>query len=226
MAKYFYMRISTTEKRDLQSFARQEKALEKYAEENNLEFDNHSIYKDDKSGKNFTDRTEWNKLERSLHEGDTIIFKDISRFTREFENGFNKYMWLMNEKKINLVFLDNLTVSTEYIKQMLTIAENNTNRIAQKSLKDTIELLLMVELDRVEKERTTLSDRIKDGIKASEKKSGRAVGNLDKMNEDLRHDIECFIQDRSIKQIDLMAKHNISRNTLKKYVELVKEGMV
>lgn len=222
MATYFYMRISTTESRDLQSFARQEKALERYANENNIEFDSHSIYKDDKSGKNFTDRTEWNKLERSLHEGDTIVFKDISRFTREFENGFNKYMWLMNEKKVNLVFLDNLTVSTDYIKQMLTIAENNTNRIAKKSLKDTIELLLMVELDRVETERTTLSKRITDGIKASQKKSGRPKGNLDKMTDELKADIRAFLTDRSIKQVDLMEKHNISRNTLKKYIEIVK----
>ena len=35
---YFYMRISTKESSDKQSFQRQYKALEKYANENNLRF--------------------------------------------------------------------------------------------------------------------------------------------------------------------------------------------
>ena len=43
------------------------------------------------------------------------------------------------------------------------------------------------------------------------------------MSTELEEDIKKFLQDRSIKQIDLMEKHNISRNTLKKYIEIVKE---
>ena len=42
------------------------------------------------------------------------------------------------------------------------------------------------------------------------------------MSDELKEDIKLFLNDRSIKQIDLMRKHNISRNTLKKYVEIVK----
>ena len=42
------------------------------------------------------------------------------------------------------------------------------------------------------------------------------------MNDELKADIKAFLNDRSIKQIDLMNKHNISRNTLKKYIEIVK----
>ncbi|MDD7374033.1 MAG: resolvase, partial [Sarcina ventriculi] len=58
---------------------------------------------------------------------------------------------------------------------------------------------------------------------ASDKKSGRKQGKLDKMSDKLRDDIKEFLSDRSIKQIDLMNKHNISRNTLKKYISIVKE---
>ena len=46
---------------------------------------------------------------------------------------------------------------------------------------------------------------------------------LDKMTEELEADIKAFLNDRTIKQVDLMQKHNISRNTLKKYIEIVKE---
>lgn len=39
------------------------------------------------------------------------------------------------------------------------------------------------------------------------------------MSPELEKDIKKFLTDRSIKQIDLMNKYNISRNTLKKYID-------
>lgn len=216
---YFYMRISTKESSDKQSFQRQNKALEKYATDNNLDYNNRTVYRDDISGNTF-DRADWKALESILREGDTIVFKEISRFTRQSEEGYTKYMELMN-KGVNLVFIDNPTVSTDYIKQLTNIA-NSQQLVTKTALEGTIKLLLIVELDRVQKERETIVKRIKDGIEASDKKSGRKVGQLDKMNDELKADIKAFLNDRSIKQIDLMNKHNISRNTLKKYIEIVK----
>lgn len=220
---YAYMRISTSEERNKQSFNRQEKAIKRYCKENNIDmkWSERRVYRDDVSGATF-DREQWQELMEDIQEGDTIIFKDISRFTRDCDNGFQKYMELM-EKGINLVFIDNPVISTEYIKNMMDIAENQSNRIAKKSLRDTIDLLILVELDRVEREREITVKRINDGIAASNKKSGRKFGQLDKMNDELREDIKKFLSDRSIKQVDLMRKHNISRNTLKKYVSIVKE---
>lgn len=216
---YFYMRISTKETSDKQSFQRQNKALEKYAIDNKLIYSNRTVYKDDTSGATF-EREDWKALENILQPNDCIIFKEISRFTRQAEEGYKKYMELMN-KGINLVFLDNPTVSTDYIKQLIDIA-NSQERITKTALKNTIELLLIVELDRVEKEREIFIKRIKQGLEASDKKSGRKFGQLDKMNDELKEDIKLFLNDRNIKQIDLMRKHNISRNTLKKYIEVVK----
>lgn len=222
MCKTFaYMRISTKEERGKQKFTRQEQAIERWCKENDTEITDRRIYKDDASGKSF-DRKAWKELESDIQTGDTIVFKDICRFTREYEKGYQKYMELLN-KGINLVFIDNPTIGTEYIKNMIGIAEKQENRIAKKSLKDTIELLILVELDRAEKEREITVKRIKDGIKASEKKSGRKEGQLDKMTPELEADIRNFITDRSIKQVDLMKKYNISRNTLKKYVKIISD---
>lgn len=217
-----YMRISTKEERGKQKFTRQEQAIERWCKENNIEISERRIYKDDASGKSF-DRPAWKELENDIQSGDTIVFKDICRFTREYENGFEKYMQLLN-MGVNLVFIDNYTISTKYIKNMMDVAENQKNRIAKKSLKDTIELLILVELDRAEQERITTVKRIRDGIEASNKKSGRPVGKLDKISDELKADIQLFLNDRSIKQVDLMNKYDISRNTLKKYVELAKAG--
>lgn len=69
----------------------------------------------------------------------------------------------------------------------------------------------------------SLSTLIKQGIEASGKKGGRKQDKLDKMTEELREDIKEFLTNRSIKQIDLMKKYNISRNTLKKYIKIVKQ---
>lgn len=219
---FAYERISTKEERGKQRFTRQDAAIERYEKEHNV-----SVlmrFKDDASGKSF-ERPEWVKLESLLQNGDTVIFKDIYRFTREYENGFNKYMELLN-KGVNLVFIDNPTISTDYIRSMMDVAEKQSNRIAKKSLKDTIELLLLVELDRAEKEREITVQRIRDGIAASDKKSGRKTGQLDKMSDELEADIRLFLKDRTVKQIDLIKKHNISRNTLKKYISIVQNESV
>ena len=216
---YFYMRISTKEVSDKQSFQRQNKALEKYAEINNLKYNSRTVFKDDISGATF-DRDDWKALESILKEGDTIIFKEISRFTRQAEEGYEKYMELM-DNGINLIFLDNPTVSTDYIKQLTNIADSQ-QLVTKTALEGTIKLLLIVELDRVQQEREIFIKRIKQGIEASPNKSGRKFGQLDKMSDELKDDIKLFLIDRRIKQVDLMKKHNISRNTLKKYIELVK----
>ena len=222
MSNYFnYQRISTKEERGLQKYNRQEKALQKYAEENQIEYI--AEFKEDESGKNFENRKEWNKLEKLVKSGDTIVFKDISRFTREAENGYKKYMELMNNG-VNLVFLDNKTVCTEYIKQLLNVAEQQ-NLIAKISLENTIKLLLYVELDRAAQEREILINRIKQGIAASGKKQGRKEGVPIKLTEELTEDIKKYLNDRTIKISDLMKKHNISRNTTTKYITMVKEEM-
>ena len=211
MCKVFaYMRISTKEERGKQKFTRQEQAIERW-----------QTYKDDASGKSF-DRKAWKELESDVQMGDTIIFKDVCRFTREHDNGCKKYMELLN-KGVEMVFIDNPTLNTEYIKSMQNSADKmkEENIIGGMTLEFVIRLLLVTELDRAEKEREITVKRITDGIKASSKKSGRKTGQLDKMTPELQKDIEKFLTDRSIRQIDLMNKYHISRNTLKKYIEYI-----
>lgn len=222
MTTYFYQRISTKESSDKQSFQRQDKSLKRYAKTNKLTYSERYIYKDDVSGSSFN-RPQWLELEGNLKPFDTIVFKEISRFTRESQRGYEKYMELMNNN-IELVFIDNPTVSTSYIKQLMSIA-NSQQLVARTALESTIKLLLIVELDRVQQEREIIAERIKQGIQASEKVQGRKKGQLDKLTDELRNDIVAYLNNRSIKQVDVMKKHNISRNTLKKYAEYIKNEM-
>lgn len=213
---FSYCRISTAEEQEKQKYARQEKALKRYAEENNIEYV--AEYKEDKSGKNFEDRTEWQKLEKLVRQGDTIVMKDISRFTRETEEGYKKYVELM-DKGIELIFLDNATVSTPYVRKLIRVAEKQ-NIVARTALLSTVKLLLVIELDRVTQERLIIIKRINDGIEASDKPSGRKKGTTDKVSEALIRDIAKYLENKNEKAITIMKKHDISRNTFKKYVKL------
>ena len=94
-----------------------------------------------------------------------------------------KYMELLN-KGVEPIFIDNQTVSTPYIKQLLNVAKVQ-NLVARTSLESTVKLLLIVELDRAEQERKIAVQRIKDGIEASGKRSGRVTGKLDKTSDEL-----------------------------------------
>ena len=84
-----------------------------------------------------------------------------------------------------------------------------------------VELKLMTGINLFQQERKILIKRIKDGQVASTKKCGRPNGTLDKMSRELETDIKKYLSYRNIKQIYLMNKHHISRNTLKKYIAIV-----
>lgn len=218
MGNYFsYMRISTKEERGKQKYTRQENSLQRYARTKNIDYV--FEFKEDVSGKSFTNRSEWNRLEKIIQSGDTVVFKDITRFTREAENGYTKYMELMS-KGINLVFLDTPTLSTDYIKNLIVTAKN-MNFLEKTISEMLVKVLLAAELTRAEQERLTISQRTRDGMAASPNKAGRKLGQLDKMSDALKADIEVYLSDRSIKQVDLMNKYKISRNTLKKYISLI-----
>lgn len=222
MGRFFgYLRISTKEERRKQKFTRQEHAIKRWCTENNEEIPERRMYRDDASGKSF-DRVSWKELEQDVQAGDTIVFKDICRFTRERDNGYKKYMELLS-RGIELIFIDNPTLNTAYIKAMQQSADRmkHENIIGGMTLEFVIRLLLVTELDKAEKERETTVKRIKDGIAASDKKSGRKAGNLDKLSPELESDIKMYLVNRSVKQIDLINRYNISRNTLKKYIKYV-----
>ena len=115
------------------------KSSKKYAEEQGIEY--LIEFAEEKSAKNFTGRKQFNKLDKLLQSGDTVVFKDLSRFTREAENGYIKYMeWLA--RGVNIVFLDNPTISSDYIRQMMNTAES-LDLVAKTAMEGIIKLLLM-----------------------------------------------------------------------------------
>ena len=217
---FAYERISTKEERGLQKFTRQDNKIKSWGKDNNIKF----VYigKDDASGKNF-DREDWQRIEKLAGAEDGIVFPDLARFTRgDTEEGYRKYMELFY-KGVTLVFIDNPSVNTDNIKELLNIAESE-NILTKVLVESIVKILIISELNKCEQERKAIVKRINDGIAASDKKSGRKEGSLAKMSSELEADIKKYLADRSVKQVDLMKKHNVSRNTLKKYVAIVEQN--
>jgi len=221
MHVFSYMRISTKEERELQRYNRQEKAIDKYLHDNSLVL-SAPAYADDCSGASF-DRPAWKTLESlllSLGSDALVIFKDLSRFTRQRDAGYQEYMKLLNAG-VNMVFLDNPSLNTDSIKAFYAENKERKDFIVKLALDYICQLLINVELDRVEKEREILIQRIKDGLAASQNKGGRMKGQVDKLTPELRDDISLYLKDRTIRDIDVCRKHHICYNTLHKYIKIV-----
>lgn len=101
---YGYCRVSTRR----QSIDRQIRSIKK-------EYPDAVIVQDKFTGRTM-DRPYWDKLMREVKPGDTIVFDEVSRMSRNAEEGYDTYQKLY-EKGINLVFLKEPYINTEVYRQ-------------------------------------------------------------------------------------------------------------
>lgn len=65
-----------------------------------------------------TDRPEFNKLLKNLREGDAIVFDEVSRMSRDADEGFKLYEDLF-KKGISLIFLKERHIDTDVYRETL-----------------------------------------------------------------------------------------------------------
>lgn len=154
--KFGYARVSTKG----QDLTRQITALE------NAKCD--KIYHDKKSGKNMN-RDELNTLLSTIRKNDTIVVTDIDRLGRNFKEVTKVYTDLKN-MGVNIVVLN---------QSLLNYSPNDS----KDEIINVVVVPLLIYL--AERERTTLIERIQDGIKnlpvdeigkKYSRKTGRFVG--------------------------------------------------
>ena len=154
--KFGYARVSTKG----QDLTRQITALE------NAKCD--KIYHDKKSGKNMN-RDELNKLLSRIRKNDTIVVTDIDRLGRNFKEVTKVYTDL-KDMGVNIVVLN---------QSLLNYSPNDS----KDEIINVVVVPLLIYL--AERERTTLIERIQDGIKnlpvdeigkKYSRKTGRCVG--------------------------------------------------
>lgn len=87
------------------------------------------------------DRPAWNKLYKQLKNGDTIIFDEVSRMSRNAEEGFETYKTLF-EMGVNLIFIKephiNTSVYRDKLQQQADKISSNTGSKATDKLLNSI----------------------------------------------------------------------------------------
>lgn len=127
------------------------------------------------SGRSIEGRLKFQKLLEKVNEGDTIVFDEVSRMSRNAEEGFKTYEELFN-KGINLIFLKQPYINTEVYKQALTGSVNYTNSDVDliieginKYLLKLAETQIKIAFQKSNDEVNLLSMRVKEGIKEASK---------------------------------------------------------
>ena len=135
------------------------------------------------------DRPEWNKLNRKLKYGDTIVFDEVSRMSRNAKEGFALYQRLFNIG-INLVFLKEPHMNTDsYTEAMQGIfyteiqsgdkatddLVNSIMAAVNKFMMNKVEKDIYKAFEQAQKEVDYLHQRTKEGIETA-RLNGKQIG--------------------------------------------------
>ena len=231
---YGYVRVSTKQ----QKTQRQIDNIQSFAPDA-------LIYEEKQSGKDIEGRAVFRKLLDKVKAGDTIIFDEVSRMSRNADEGYNLYMELM-EKGITLVFLKERHIDTDeykrrtqrHIERVASDSEKMDNLIngilnliaefERENLKDNIRLAF----EQAEHERQFLIKRVTEGKARSDKHQGRPEGSQNIKSDKTDH-IKKVIREQS-KDFDgkfsdakIMREYltGVARNTYYKYKKELAEEM-
>lgn len=169
MKVYGYCRVSTKK----QSLERQEKNITSL-------YPDAEIYAEKFTGTT-TNRPQWQKLLKAVHEGDIIVFDSVSRMSRNAAEGFQEYQELF-ESGISLIFLKEPHINTETYEKTLSkrldaapvTGEAATDKfisglfgLLREYQLDLAERQIQLAFEQSEKEVLDLHTRTSEGMKAS-----------------------------------------------------------
>lgn len=128
-----------------------------------------------------TNRKEWNKLFKTVKEGDTIIFDSVSRMSRNADEGFTAYEELYN-RGVNLIFLKEPHINTATYKAALQnnvkLTGGNVDYILEgvnKYLMALAKEQIKLAFNQAEKEVEDLHQRTKEGMETA-RLNGKQIG--------------------------------------------------
>lgn len=183
------------------------------------------------------ERKEWNKLEKALKAGDTVVFDSVSRMSRNADEGFAAYETMFNNE-IELIFLKEPHINTSTYKKAMTnqvpLVGNNVDFILEGINKYLLSLAkeqIKLAFEQAEKEVLDLKQRTREGIQTA-RLNGKQIGqkqgaklitkkSIASKKLILKHS-KTF--NGTLSDIDTMKLTGLSRNTYYKYKRELKEG--
>lgn len=222
---YGYCRVSTMK----QSIKRQiENIKHEYPE---------AIIVEEKYTGTTLDRPEWLKMYKRLQEGDMVVFDQVSRMSRDAEEGFRIYEELFN-KGISLVFLKEPHINTDTYKSAMekSIPMTGTNvdfilEGVNKYLLSLAKEQIKIAFDQAEKEVEDLHQRTREGIEIA-RLNGKQIGQPKgaKLTTKKSLSAKKIIVSKSrdfngtLSDVDVMKLTGLARGTYYKYKKEIKEG--
>ena len=155
------------------------------------EYPNAKIIKDTYTGTKLDGRKEFEKLLKIIKKGDIIVFDEVSRMSRNSEEGCNLYEELFN-KGVDLIFLKEPHINTDVYRKALEnqikIKLDTGNRASDELINTIINALnrysielakeqIRIAFDKAESEVKRLHERTKEGLLTA-KLSGKQIGQV------------------------------------------------
>ena len=182
------------------------------------------------------DRPGWTKLYKQLKPGDMVVFDQVSRMSRDADEGFEVYQTLYN-MGVNLVFLKEPHINTETYRKALEtgvpLTGTNVDYILEgvnKYLMSLAKEQIRLAFEQAQKEVEDLHQRTKEGIetarlagkqigqprgaKLKTKKSVRAKGIIRKYSQDF---------EGTLSDVDVMKLIGCARGSYYKWKREMKE---
>ena len=177
------------------------------------------------------DRPAWNKLYKKLTAGDTVVFDEVSRMSRDADEGAAIYEELYT-RGVNLVFLKQPLVNTDNYRQAASASIAKTGEeIADIYIEATNKVLLILArrqiqqaFEQAQAEVDHLHKRVAEGMRASgapAKIAEARTGNTyeTKKSKSCKADIRRLSRDfdGSLSDIDVIKYLGIARNSYYRY---------
>lgn len=166
---YGYCRVSTMK----QSIERQIRNVK-------AEYPDALIVTDEYTGTRL-DRPGWTKLYKQLKPGDTVVFDQVSRMSRDAEEGFRVYEELFN-LGVNLIFLKEPHINTSVYHEVAQAPETGDKDLDETLIRGLNEYLMrlakkqiQLAFDQAEKEVEDLHQRTREGIETA-RLNGKQIG--------------------------------------------------
>lgn len=176
-------------------------------------------------------RPEWNKVYKKVHEGDTIVFDEVSRMSRNADEGFAVYKELY-DRGVNLVFLKESTLNTDNFRQTAQIAMTGSDvdcilEGLNRYLMILAEKQIRAAFETAQHEVEFLHKRTSEGVRRAQlegKQVGRAEGKkiTTKKSIEAKKKIADLLE-KGNKDYDIIKITGLARNTYYKYKRELKE---
>ena len=176
-------------------------------------------------------RPAFSKLLKNVNAGDTIVFDEVSRMSRNAEEGFKLYEELY-KKGVNLIFIKEPHINTSvYREATKNSIEMTGNEIADEYIKATNKVMMIlakkqiqIAFEQAQKEVDYLHQRTSEGVRQAQLQ-GKQVGRIQgakvetKKAEARKQDILKLSKDfeGTNSDIEVMKITGLARNTYYKY---------